>query len=423
LFHPAIRAVALCCMLIAALPFMSRKACTQPLQTAASPTAQISEAPKPAEYGWIEGVVVDPQGKPVDGAYVYAVGDAEGKLPLAGRWPGGTSTTTNSEGKFVLGHVVENPVSVWAGGRGYYAGGSILNMGLVPGFNTPKVQEVEIKPGQTVTVRLQLAKKAGKIKLYVRDADTKELLVDGIFSEWCSNGVPMSNNCGRMSGEADYESLVSTDVDLSIRIEARDGLHDEWKYRNPKTGSRYYRARSGKTETVNVYLRKTPWHKGTILPEPPPVADFIHFQNEALEPPSPNSDLADARAWIVSVTNILSSTDGRVWENILTLAWRQTVTPETLELEHTYTYPNDTLEPPSPNRWDLRSVGELREGTTLTPSEVRWTPELEYTYPTTDVTLYWGIYYQFLPRLTPTQPKQKDIFWLRRIGRFWKTRL
>jgi hypothetical protein len=122
-------------------------------------------------------------------------------------------------------------------------------------------------------------------------------------------------------------------VDIAIRVEASDGLHEEWKYRNSKTGSRYYRARSGKTETVNVYLRKTPWHKGTIWPEPPPVAaeppelDFIHFQNEA-------------------------------------------------------------LEPPSPNRWDLRSLGELREGVILTQNEVRWTPELEHTYPGIDLAVY-----------------------------------
>ena len=46
-----------------------------------------------------------------------------------------------------------------------------------------------------------------------------------------------------------------------------------------------------------------------------------------------------------------------MWTNILSLQtpwWWQTVTPETLEVEHTYTYPNETLEPPSPNRRDLR---------------------------------------------------------------------
>ena len=274
MFHPGNRAVALCCLLIAALPFPPWKGFTQLLQTAASPTAQISATPKPAEYGWIEGVVVDQQGKPASGAWVYAVGDAEGKLPLGGRWPPGHSTTTDSEGKFVLGHVVDNPVSVFASKESdYYAGGSILSMGLVPNFNTPKVEEVEVKPGQTVTIRLQLPKKAGKIKLFVRDADTKELLVGGIFSEWCPKRLPVTYSCGRLSGESVYESLVSTDVDLSIRIEAADGLHEEWGYRNPKTGSRYYRARSGKTEMVNVYLRKTPLHKGTIWPVPPPDAE------------------------------------------------------------------------------------------------------------------------------------------------------
>ena len=178
-------------MFFAPLSFVPLKGFAQTPQTAASPTAQISEAPKPAEYGSIEGVVVDPQGKPVDGAYVYSIGSAESERPVQGRWPTGPSTTTDSEGKFILGSVVvDNPVAVSASKESdYYAGGSILNMGLVPGFNTPKAEQVEVKPGQTVTVRLQLAKKAGKIKLYVRDADTKKL-VGGIFSEWCSNGVP-----------------------------------------------------------------------------------------------------------------------------------------------------------------------------------------------------------------------------------------
>ena len=329
-------------------------------------TAQQPSPPDAREFGVIKGTVVDSQGKPVDGAWVYALGNEEGKLPVNGRWPSDASTTTDSEGKFVLGRVaVDNPVSVWASKESdYYPGGS-LNIGMVPGFNTPKIEQVEVKPWQTVTIKLQLAKKAGKIKLYVRDADTKELLVDGIYSEWCVHGIPMSASCGRSLGGSDYETLISTGVDIAIRVEASDGLHEEWKYRNSKTGSRYYRARSGKTDVLNVYLRKTPWHKGTIWPEPPPVAaeppelDFIHFQNEA-------------------------------------------------------------LDPPSPNRWDLRSLGELREGVILTQNEVRWTPELEYTYPTTDITLY--IRADWV-RLTPTQSKQKDILWLRRIGRFWKTRL
>jgi hypothetical protein len=53
---------------------------------------------------------------------------------------------------------------------------------------------------------------------------------------------------------------------------------------------------------------------------------------------------------------------------------REWAAPE-LEFIH---FQNEALEPPSPNRWDLRSLGELREGVILAQSEVRWTPELEY---------------------------------------------
>jgi hypothetical protein len=52
-----------------------------------------------------------------------------------------------------------------------------------------------------------------------------------------------------------------------------------------------------------------------------------------------------------------------MWLNILSLEtpetpWWQMVRPEALEVEHTYTYPNETLEPPGPIN-DLRR-GELR---------------------------------------------------------------
>jgi hypothetical protein len=59
-----------------------------------------------------------------------------------------------------------------------------------------------------------------------------------------------------MSGPSGYEQIISLCVEVSIQIEADDGLHEKSEYRNPKTGSRYFRARSGETETVNVYLRK-----------------------------------------------------------------------------------------------------------------------------------------------------------------------
>jgi hypothetical protein len=59
-----------------------------------------------------------------------------------------------------------------------------------------------------------------------------------------------------MSGPSDAEALISPDVHISVQIEADDGLHEKWEYRNPKTGSPYFKAKSGETETMNIYLRK-----------------------------------------------------------------------------------------------------------------------------------------------------------------------
>jgi len=208
----------------------------------------------PNNFGIIRGTVIDPQGKPVDGAFVYAVGNAESARPLGSRWPPGPSTTTDMEGNFVLGGVVpDSKVSVYASKESdYYEDDSDAFM-----FKRPKnlnIPEVEVRAGQTVNVTVQLAQKVGRIHLFVRDAYTKEL-VPGVFMQWCRKGVP-TKYCGRMSGPADYQRLISLGVDVSIQIEADDGQHVKSEYRNPKNGSRYFRARSGKTEIVNVFLRK-----------------------------------------------------------------------------------------------------------------------------------------------------------------------
>jgi hypothetical protein len=209
----------------------------------------------PNNFGVIRGAVVDPQGRPVEGARVNAVGSAESEGPMGGRWPPGTATTTDSEGNFVLDRVApDKKVSIYASKEGdYYE--DFTNPFI---FNWPKnlkIPVVEVKAGQTVTgVRIQLTQKVGKLHLYVRDADTKEL-VHGIFSEWCRKGVS-AKYCLHMSGPSDYERNMSLGMGIAIQIEADDGLHEKSEYRNPKTGSRYFRAKSGKTETVNVYLRK-----------------------------------------------------------------------------------------------------------------------------------------------------------------------
>ena len=219
--------------------------------------AQLSSVPRPEDVGMpllgsVEGVVVDPNGNPVEGAFVHETSD-DGS-PLGGRIFR-TGTTTDVDGKFVLDHVIPaEKVVVWA-----YKYSDYYEDFMEPfAFNRPKnlkIPVVEVKAGQTVTgVRIQFPQKAGKLHLYVRDAETKEL-VDGIFSKWCRKGVP-AKYCAQMSGPSDYEQIVSLGVGVYIQIDADDGLHEKSEYRNPKTGSRYFRARSGETETVNIYLRK-----------------------------------------------------------------------------------------------------------------------------------------------------------------------
>ena len=50
--------------------------------------------------------------------------------------------------------------------------------------------------------------------------------------------------------------MISLEVGISIKIEADDGQHEKWQYRDPKTGSAYFRSKSGETETINIFLRK-----------------------------------------------------------------------------------------------------------------------------------------------------------------------
>jgi hypothetical protein len=91
-----------------------------------------------------------------------------------------------------------------------------------------------------------------------------------------------------------------------------------------------------------------------------PELEFIHFPNEALEPPSPNRwdlrSVGELREGTILTPETPDMPVAHMWTNLLSLQtpwWWQTVT---LELEHTY--PNETLEPPGPID-DLRR-GELR---------------------------------------------------------------
>ena len=202
--------------------------------------------------GVVKGVVVGPSGNPVGDAVVHE--SCNDGRPLGGRLFR-TSTTTDLQGNFVLDQVIPcEKVLIWA-----YKYSDYYEDVMEPfTFNRPKnlkIPEVEVKARQTITgVRIQLAPKVGKIHLDVRDANSKEL-VHGVFIQWCRKGSA-PKYCTNGSAPSVYERLISLGVGISIKIEADDGQYEKWEFRDAQTGSPFFRAKSGKTDTITVYLPK-----------------------------------------------------------------------------------------------------------------------------------------------------------------------
>src|SRR5712692_4216665 len=140
-------------------------------------TAQQPSPPAGNDLGVIKGTVVDPDGKPVEGARVYAAG--ENDPPMSRPY----TITTNVNGDFALDRVRPGKkVEIHAYKDSDYYTDAVSAFDLPPKLEMPAV---EVKPGQTVTgVTVRLMQKAGKLHLYVRDADTREL-VHGIFFQLC----------------------------------------------------------------------------------------------------------------------------------------------------------------------------------------------------------------------------------------------
>ena len=218
-------------------------------------TAQQPSPPPANNFGVIKGVVVDQDGKPVAGANVYVGGirwPAEGHNdpPLNSR---SNETTSDANGEFVLDRVIPSKsVIIHAYTDTDYYALVLWAFNLPPELERP---EVEVKPGQTTTgVTVRLTQRAGLLHLFVRDVKTKEL-VHGISFLLCREPGE-GGNCAGGGGQSDFIEPVPVGIGFSIKIEADDGQYEKWEYHDPKTGSPYFRAKSGETETMDVYLRK-----------------------------------------------------------------------------------------------------------------------------------------------------------------------
>jgi hypothetical protein len=217
-------------------------------------TPQQPSLPTVNDFGVIRGSVVDLDGKPVAGANVYVRGF---RAPLGGENlpilnSRSNETTSNANGEFVLDRVVPSKsVVIHAYMDTDYFASVLWAFDLPPALER---REVEVMPGQTVTgVTVRLTQRPGQLRLYVRDAKTKAL-VHGIFSQLCREDRP--TYCKGGSGPSDFAERVPVDVGISIKIEADDGHHKKWEYQDAKTHSRYFRVKSGETETITIYLSK-----------------------------------------------------------------------------------------------------------------------------------------------------------------------
>lgn len=200
-----------------------------------------------ATLGTIKGVVVDPSGKRIEGATVYAEGD---NYPPRSR---PATVTTDSNGEFMLDVIPGKDIRV------HLYKDSDLYSNVVTVFDVPpnwKFPLIDVAPGQTVEQIFRLPQKAGKLQLRVLDADTKTL-VHGIYFQLCREDHPnQTGYCLTGSGPPDFEHSIPAGVGISIKVSSDEhGSSDyQWRYRDPKTGSAYFRAKPGETETITTYV-------------------------------------------------------------------------------------------------------------------------------------------------------------------------
>jgi hypothetical protein len=215
--------------------------------------AQTAAPPSANDFGVISGTVVDSDGKPVADANVYVGGirfyvAGENSPPTNVR---NNETTSNANGEFILDKVIPNKSAMIHAYKDidYYAF-VFWTFNLPPQLERP---EVEVKPGETVTgITVRLIQRAGQLHLLVRDAGSKE--IQGVGFQLCREDYP--TYCVGGSGSSDFVEPAPVDVGISIKIEADEGRHKKWEYRDEITHSRYIRVKSGETTTVDVNLRK-----------------------------------------------------------------------------------------------------------------------------------------------------------------------
>ena len=269
MFHPAKRAVALCCMLIAVLSFNSRTSSAQPPQTAASPGATGS--------GVVRGTVLDPDGHPVEGARVYGFTDRSS--PPSARGP--HTVDTDSKGNFVL-PVYSGHVLLFAYKESDFYHDNVTRFDVPAGTNY--FQTVDIRSGETIRgFVVHLPRQSAMLRIDVSDVDTNAP-VNPVEYELCREDHPGDQFYCMTGGasEAVFDMVVPPDP-ISIKITAPS--YTEWRYQDAKTGSSYLTLKETENRRLTVYLHPTIFNVGSSV-------NTVQSQQESNSPlPYPQPDL------------------------------------------------------------------------------------------------------------------------------------
>ena len=265
MFHPAKRAVALCCMLIAVLSFNSRTSSAQPPQTAASPGANGS--------GVVRGTVLDPDGHPVEGCLVYAFTD--GSSP-----PRDVTVATDFNGNFAI-DVYSGHVLLFAYKESDLYHNNKFRFDVPAGTDN---QAVEVRSGETVRgFVLHLPRQSALLRLDVYNADTNDP-VNPVEYEMCREDHAADPTYCMTGAASDpgFEIVVPPDP-ISIKITAPS--YTEWRYQDAKTGSSYLTLKETENRRLTVYLHPTIFNVGSSV-------NTVQLQQESNSPlPYPQPDL------------------------------------------------------------------------------------------------------------------------------------
>jgi len=208
-----------------------------------------SQQPSQAGGGTVEGVVVDPDNKPIKDASVYADNLS---LPSAAR---PHTALTDAQGHFVVDGVLPGHIVM----RAFKEADKYP---MISGtFDEPIGEktnpELEMKVGDDFKgIVIRLGPKAGFLRFRVVDANTNEP-IKGITFQMCRGDHPSDRRyCMFGSARGDSTWFVPAFAPISVNVSAPN--YGDWSYRDMAAKSPYIALAPGEDRTLTMKLQASP---------------------------------------------------------------------------------------------------------------------------------------------------------------------